>query len=270
MEIDNSTFRKITRIVYDNVGIVLNDSKKALVTARVRTRMKSLEIDQFRDYYDFLDSDTSGDELVQLLDVISTNVTHFFRESEHFDVLSDATSGWVAQGQKKFRFWSAACSTGQEPYAMAMKLSEIKGIDATDLKILATDISTQVLSHSKQGVYNEKNLKTVPAKLRNRYFTRRQNGVANFEVKAPIKELITFKRLNLAKPPFPMKGPFDFVFCCNVMIYFDNKVRSGLVNEFYRLLKPGGYLIVGTAESLTGLNTKFTTVSPSVYIKEEF
>jgi len=267
MEIDNVTFKKICKVVYDNVGIVLNDNKRALVSARVRKRMTVLNIDEFRDYYDYLQLESSGKELVQLLDVISTNVTHFFREAEHFDILSQAATQWVRQGQTKFRFWSAACSTGQEPYAMAMTLSEIKGMQSADLKILGTDISTQVLAHSRQGVYAEKLLKTVPPKLKNKYFEKRQNGETSFEIKDSIKKLISFKRLNLVKPPFPMKGPLDAVFCCNVMIYFDNKVRTILINEIYRLLKPGGYLIVGNAESLSGLETDFKTVKPSVYIK---
>ena len=267
MEIDNLTFKKLCKVVYDNVGIVLNDNKKALVSARVRKRMTILGIDQFRDYYDYLQHESSGKELVQLLDVISTNVTHFFREAEHFDILSEAATQWVSNGQKKFRFWSAACSTGQEPYAMAMTLSEIKGMQSADLKILGTDISTQVLSHSRQGLYEEKHLKTIPPKLKNKYFEKRQNGEVSFEIKDSIKKLISFKRLNLAKPPFPMQGPLDAVFCCNVMIYFDNKVRTILINEIYRLLKPGGYLIVGNAESLSGLDTEFKPVKPSVYIK---
>jgi len=268
MEIDRPTFKKLCAIIYDNVGIVLNDSKKALVSARVHKRMTALDIDYFRDYHNYLVNDSSVDEMVELLDVISTNVTHFFRESEHFSMLRTATAEWLAQGQKKFRFWSAACSTGQEPYAMAMTLLDIKGLNTADLKILATDISTQVLAHSKEGVYSEANMKTVSPKLRSLYFNRFQNGATNYEIKTPLKNLITFKRLNLAKPPFPMKGPLDFVFCCNVMIYFDNTVRTRLVNEIYRLLKPGGYLIVGNAESLAGLKTDFQTVKPSVYIKK--
>ncbi len=267
MEIDNVTFKKLCKVVYDNVGIVLSDNKKALVSARVRKRMSSLKIDQFREYYDYLQHESSGKELVELLDVISTNVTHFFREAEHFDILTQAATRWVNEGQTKFRFWSAACSTGQEPYAMAMKLLEIGGLNSADLKILATDISTQVLSHGKQGVYGEKLMKTVPLKLKNKYFEKRQNGEASFEIKDSIKKFVSFKRLNLAKPPFPMRGPLDIVFCCNVMIYFDNKIRTALINEIYRLLKPGGYLIVGNAESLAGLETDFKTVKPSVYIK---
>ncbi|MEA3287211.1 MAG: CheR family methyltransferase [Candidatus Marinimicrobia bacterium] len=267
---DNRTFKKICELVYNVSGIALNDNKRALVSARIGKRITALQMPDHRSYLDYLDQDDSGDELVQLLDVISTNVTSFFRESDHYDFVSQIIPDWLSQGQKRFRLWSAACSTGEEPYSLAMTLLDIPRIVNADLKILATDISTRVLAHSLSGVYPKKSLKTVSPKQLKLYFNRTiEAGMETYTVKDRLKELMTFKRLNLSKQPFPMRGPIDIVFCCNVMIYFDKTVREELVNEISRLLRPGGYLIVGHSESLSGINTDLKIVQPSIYRKDD-
>ncbi len=267
---DTRTFKKICSIVYDRAGIALKDNKQALVSARIGKRVTALNLPDSRAYLEFLENDRTENELIQLLDVISTNVTSFFRESDHYVLLENAVSDWVSLGQRRFRLWSAACSTGEEPYSMAMTLLKNNDMSAADLKILATDISTRVLAHSRSGVYSEKSLKTVPADLRNKYFYKyHQNGSVSYEVKSTLKKLVTFRRLNLSAPPFPMRGPLDIIFCCNVMIYFDNPGRKKVIDEIYRLLRPGGYLVVGHAESLSGIETDLKMIQPSVYQKQE-
>ncbi|MGM0646183.1 MAG: CheR family methyltransferase, partial [Thermodesulfobacteriota bacterium] len=198
---------------------------------------------------------------------ISTNVTHFYREERHFDVLADLLRKWEQQGQKRFRLWCAAASTGEEPYTLAITLSEnLRQVN--DTKILATDISTKVLDTARRGLYDQQKVSKIPPQMRSKYFSAvRQNGGTAYEVAPRLKNMITFARLNLAEPPFPMRGPLDVVFCRNVMIYFDNPVRKRLLDEMYRLLKPGGYLMVGHAESLSGLLSEFKSVAPSIYIK---
>lgn len=262
---DRKTFDKFRKLIYEQSGISLGPHKEALVSARVGKRMRALGIPEHSVYLRHVAQDETGAEIVSLIDAISTNVTSFFRESTHFDFLGEVFSKWLAQGQYRFRFWSAASSSGEEPYSMAMTLLEaLKGRNA-DVRILATDISTNVLEQCRQGAYRPEKLEKVPVALRERYFQR--NGSGEYTAKQSLKNLLLFRRVNLSTPPFPMRGPLDVVFCRNVMIYFDNKVRHQLLEEIHRLLKPGGYVIVGHTESLTGMISTFKSIRPSIYVK---
>jgi len=266
---EKKTFDAFRQIVYDKAGIHINDNKVALVAARVGKRMRELSLESDGAYLDLVLTDDSGAEIVNLLDVISTNVTSFFRESNHFGVLADLVGRWYLAGLRKFRFWCAASSTGEEPYTMAMTVTDALNGRPADVKILATDISTRVLSKCEAGVYSDQKIGPVPPGFKNRFFVKRttEKGLS-WAVRPEVKEMVTFSRLNLSKPPFPMNGPFDGIFCRNVMIYFDNTVRKNLLTDLYRLVKANGYLFVGHAESLTGLLSGFKAVMPSVYVKE--
>ncbi len=262
-DLDKKTFQKFAQLIYEKCGITLGEKKEALVQARVGKRMRALGVSDFKAYFDLVEKDEAGDEVTALLDAISTNVTHFFREARHFDLFGQLLRQWEKQGQSRFRIWCAASSTGEEPYSIAMTLLENLQ-DPDDAKILATDISTRVLEKARQGLYEERHMESVPRPYPSKYFTK-ERGL--FHVKPELKRLLTFGRINLAKPPFPLKGPLDVVFCRNVMIYFDNQVRTRLLNNMYDLLKPGGYLMVGHAESLSGMLSHFKSVEPSVYTK---
>jgi chemotaxis protein methyltransferase CheR len=265
---EESTFNTFREIVYDRSGISINANKIALVTARVGKRMRELGMDDDRAYLKHIVEDESGEEIVHLLDVISTNVTSFFREGQHFELVGEYFEKWYEAGQRRFRFWSAASSSGEEPYTLAMTLLERLDGRSAEIKILATDISTRILRKAIRGVYPAAKVETVPPALRSRYFEAcaTEKGTA-FSISAQVRELIAFRRLNLSQVPFPMSGPMDAIFCRNVMIYFDNLVRKRLLDEAFRLLKPGGYLFVGHAESLTGMLSGFKPVVPSVYVK---
>jgi chemotaxis protein methyltransferase CheR len=265
---NRETFKKFVTLIYEKSGITLNENKEALVSSRIAKRMRKLGIPNHLDYLRYILDDTSGEEIVNMLDVISTNVTHFFRESQHFDFMQEKMDQWLCNGDRRFTIWSAGCSSGEEPYTMAMVLREVTKGSSVNLRILATDISTRILARSKEGVYDAKKAESIPRSLRDRYFDREGSGeTAVYSAKETLRSLITFKRLNLSIVPFPMKGPMDFIFCRNVMIYFDNRVRVQLLGEFHRLLKPGGYLCVGHAESLTGMLGGFKAIKPSVYVK---
>lgn len=265
---ERQVFDAFRKIVYEKSGITLNEGKESLVSARIGKRMRVLGLTEHKDYLKLVREDTTGEEIVQLLDYISTNVTSFFREPAHFDFMRNELKKWVNEGQRRFRFWSAACSSGEEPYSMAMVVAEELGLSA-DARILATDISTRILEKSVNGSYEASKVEPIPTDLRGRYFSgEKRNNSFVYSVVPTLKKMILFKRLNLSEPPFPMKGPLDIVFCRNVMIYFDNAVRTRLVNEIYRLLKPGGFLFVGHAESLTGLDTKFVSAQPAIYVKK--
>ncbi len=264
---DQKTFDRFRELVYAHSGIALSDGKESLVSARVGKRMRALGLSDFKEYLDRLQADKSGEETIQLLDAISTNVTSFFRESEHFDFVADACAQWMREGQLRFRFWSAASSTGEEPYSLSMTLLETFGSVVSDWKILATDISTRVLRKAQEGLYKPDALKTVSNAYRDRYFREVRGAEPCFQVKEAVRAPVVYRRLNLSTPPFSMKGPLDVVFCRNVMIYFDNDVRGRLLAEISRLLKPGGYLMVGHAESLTGLMCNLKAVRPSIYAR---
>lgn len=265
---DKKTFNSFVALIYEKSGITLNSNKEALVSSRVAKRMRQLGLSDHKDYLKCVLQDKDGIEIVHLLDVISTNVTHFFREDAHFTFVTETMKKWLQSGLQRFTFWSAGCSSGEEPYTLAMVLREATQQYRAEIRILATDISTRILERSKTGSYNTKKMETVPAKLLDRYFRKDGYGAsAVYTARDVIRAPITFKRLNLSEVPFPMKGPMDIIFCRNVMIYFDNRVRVNLLNEFHRLLKPGGFLLVGHAESLTGMLGGFKAIKPSVYVK---
>ncbi len=265
---NKKVFDELRTIVYENSGISLSDRKITLVSARINKRLRHLQLASHEDYLNYIKTDKTGEELVRFLNVISTNTTHFFREPVHFEVLASLIKKWASQGQRRFKIWCAAASSGEEPYTLAMTVLEnVKGTNV-DVKILATDISTEILAKAQAGVYQAETVNGIPKHLLSRYFTKIREGAGYYyQASDQLRGLITYRRLNLATPPFPMKGPFDVVFCRNVMIYFDNAVKKRLVDDIYRLLKPGGYLMIGHSESLTGLGTDFKSVQPAVYIK---
>jgi chemotaxis protein methyltransferase CheR len=225
-------------------------------------------MDDYQSYLRYVMNDPKGQEIAELLDAISTNVTGFFREPAHFDFLAWAVPEWLAKGQTRFRFWSAACATGQEPYSMAITLLEALRGQSLDARILATDISTRALAQARRATYDGGEMEAVPADLRQRYFDpiRNQAGT-RYRAKDVVRQWVVFHRLNLSSPPFPMRGPFDAIFCRNVMIYFDHKTRANLLAEIRRLLRPGGYLMVGHAESLTGMSRDLKSVRPAIYVR---
>jgi chemotaxis protein methyltransferase CheR len=272
-ELSDIDFRRFSTLVYEKCGIYLRKGKKELVRTRLGKRMREAGFENFKAYYRFLTQDESGRELVMMLDAISTNLTSFFREERHFDFLeNDIFPSYAAElgagNRRKRLFWSAGCSSGEEPYSLAMCLLEYFGDDVGhNMKVLATDISTRVLAHARRGVYRASRLERVPDALLREYFHRgydKQKGY--FRIKPILKEVVEFRRVNLVEP-FPFKRRFDLILCRNVMIYFDRTSQAGLVNKFYDVLRPGGYLFIGHSETLTGIDHPFTYVKPSIYCK---
>jgi chemotaxis protein methyltransferase CheR len=265
-----SVFDALRRLAYDQAGIAIRENKQTLVSARIAKRMRECGMTTEREYLAFLERDRSGEEMVRFLDAISTNFTNFFREPDHFELLEQEVRGWLAQGARRLRVWCAAAATGEEPYSLAMTLAETIGGAAVEWKILASDISVSALRTGAAGVYAASRLAQVPAALRARYFSEqpaRAGEEAASRVAMDLKARILFKRVNLATPPFQVRGELDAVFCRNVMIYFDNAVRQRLVNELERLLRPGGLLVVAHSETLNGIRTGLRMVKPSVYRK---
>ena len=264
---DPKVFERFRKLVYEKSGISLGPHKVSLVSARIGRRMRELNLTEHEEYLDLIVGDDSGNELVHFIDAISTNVTSFFREGRHFEFLREALSKWYASGQRRFRIWCAAASTGEEPYTLAMTALDCLG-GGIDLRILATDISTRVLQSCQRGVYSEAKADSIPKGLRSRFFEKQVlQGETYYSASEEMRRVLTFRRLNLSTPPFPMKGPMDVIFCRNVMIYFDEGLRQKLAGEAHRLLRPGGFFVVGHSESLTGGSKDFKVVIPAVYKK---
>jgi chemotaxis protein methyltransferase CheR len=260
-DLDRETFTAIAALIYDRAGIVLRPGKESLVSGRLGKRLVSLGLPDWRAYLGHLAGPQGEDEMVLLLDAISTNVTSFFREPDHFEHFRRQVEADAPRG--RLRYWCAASSTGEEPYSMAMVLGEAAG--QADWRILATDISTRVLEHARRGCYGDQAVAGIPRERQQRWLRRRGEV---WEVDRGLAERIAYARLNLAAPPFPMQGPFDAVFVRNVMIYFDNPVRQRLLDEVVRLLRPGGHLYVGHTESLAGLDLPLRAAAPAVYRKD--
>lgn len=263
-EIDPRTFHRIAEIVYAKAGIVLSEKKEALVAARIGKRMRKLRLMRYRDYLELLEKSPEDGEPIEMLNAISTNVTQFYREATHFDRLAGWLRRWHAAGQQHFRLWCAAASTGEEPYGMALMVRETLP-PTVDVRILATDLSTRALAEACAGIYSREDVQPIPRDLLARYFIKEDEQ--RYRVAPSLGTLLKFARLNLAHPPYPMHGPFDVIFCRNVMIYFDNAVRRKLLDECHRLLRPDGFLVVGHSESLSGILGPFKPLEPSIYTK---
>jgi chemotaxis protein methyltransferase CheR len=270
-DMPSSLFLQYSRLIYEQCGINLHEGKKALLQARLNKRLRLTGIESYRDYFKFITCGANPGEFVNFLDSISTNLTYFFREVQHFDFLNKVALPELIEKKQKqrdrrIRIWSAGCSTGEEPYSLAMcVMSHLQDETRWDFRILATDISTRVLETASRGIYSAEKVEKVPAPLRQAYLEKAGGqGNSDFRISARIKRLITFHRLNL-KEPYPFKGPFDFIFCRNVMIYFDKRTQEELVNKMAAFLGKGGYFCVGHSESLTGLDHKLSHVQPAIY-----
>ncbi len=266
-ELNHQQFDAISRLIYSKCGISLKKGKEALVRARLMKRLRALKLKTIDDYMRFLDSDQGDGEIGTLIDVMTTNKTSFFRESAHFDFLVETVIPDIRS--RHMRLWSAACSSGEEPYTLAMVLREtISQIDRADVLILATDISNEMLAIARRGVYPQERTADIPRALLQKYFGREtRGGQSTYQVANDLKKMVRFGALNLMHP-WPMKGPFNAIFCRNVMIYFDRPTQQTLVNRFWDLLAPGGYLFVGHSEGLSGIKHRFQYTQPAVYKKK--
>ena len=262
-ELAPALFREISRTVYEVAGIRLREGKEALVRSRLAKRIRQLGLSGFESYLARVRGDASGRELAEMVDLLTTNKTSFFRESAHFDFLRERLLPSLGNGP--VRIWSAGCSSGEEPYTMAMVVRDVwPGSERRDVKILATDISRRVLAIAEAGEYPDSITADVPGDLLRRHWTRQPGD--GWSAGESLRSLITFAPLNLMAG-WPMKGPFQAIFCRNVMIYFDKPTQQTLVNRYYDLLAPGGHLFVGHSESLSALTHPFAYVQPAVYRK---
>jgi len=259
----DADFRCLVQLAHEYAGISLADNKRNLVYTRVSRRLRALGLNAFRDYRDYLAS--HKDELESFINAISTNLTKFFRESHHFDHLrASVVVPYAAKRGGRFRVWSAGCSTGEEPYTIASVIRrEIANPSISDLRILATDIDTDVLAKAARGEYPLRGMEDVPRQYRD-FFERSDRDADTVFASEDLRSLVTFRRLNLIAP-WPFGGKFDAIFCRNVMIYFDAPTKADLIARFTDALHPGGWLYIGHSESLLGSHPNLQLVGRTIY-----
>ena len=264
-------FEFIVNIVYERAGIVLGDHKRDMVYTRLARRLRTLGLESFKQYIDFVKGPKGDDELGPLINAITTNHTKFFREAHHFShfrnaVLKPFAKAFRQGKQQGLRVWSAGCSSGEEPYSLAMVIAaSLPRREAEKVRILATDLDTNMLETAKRGVYPANSLADVPEAVKRR--SVKFDSKNEFATMGDnLKSLITYKQLNLLKP-WPHKGPLDVIFCRNVMIYFNPETRNSLIQRYASLLKTGGYLYLGHSESLLGQSELFEIEGSTTYKK---
>ncbi len=267
--LDDKDFNRLRDIVYTEAGIKLADVKKILMQSRLIKRLRELNLDSFSDYHDFL-LENYDNEKINFINLITTNKTDFFRESDHFDFLKNTLlPEYEKRGQKDIRIWSAGCSTGEEAYTIAMVVSDyFNNKKSPEVLILATDIDTQVIQKAKNGIYHEEHLAAVEQKYIKNYFEKGTGGNEGFyRVSNSLKKNVYFRRLNLLQSEYPMKKQFDIIFCRNVIIYFDRDTQKKLFDKFYHYLKDDGYLLIGHSENITSITDKFILTGRTIYRK---
>jgi chemotaxis protein methyltransferase CheR len=268
----NREFRLFSQFIENACGIRMPDAKQFMLESRLQKRLRHLGISSFREYYDYLTSQRGmRDELISMIDVVTTNKTDFFREAAHFSYLADSVLPRIPEAEKLngVRVWSAGCSSGEEPYTLAMALNEYaRSCQGFRFSVLATDICTDVLESARRGIYEEDKIAPIPHELKKRYLLRsrdRSRGVVR--ICPELRSTVTFQRLNFMDETFEIGSPLRIIFCRNVIIYFDRQTQEKLLNKFCRYLHPGGYLFLGHSETLNGLDVPLVQVNSTIYRK---
>ncbi len=263
-------------LIYDECGISLTRKKKVMLASRLFKRLRATGYADYEEYYNYVKSpEGHRDEMVSLIDAISTNKTEFFRENKHFDFLKTTGLSRLVRSSRfrthgRLAIWSAGCSTGEEPYTLAMVLSDFFSSRRGDFSILATDISSKVLKHAHRAVYHKEVVEPVPIILRHKYLMQgKGDRKGHYRVVPELREKVEFRRLNFIDADYGLRTPMDIIFCRNVIIYFDQETRIRLMRKFYKQLVPGGYLFLGHSETLTGISNQFDTIAPTIYHKPE-
>jgi chemotaxis protein methyltransferase CheR len=247
-------FDQIATFLRDNTGISLNDAKAALVYSRLAKRLRKLGLSTFDEYCEHIETSEGAEERHEMVNALTTNVTRFFREPHHFDYLRDElapTLGRAAKEGKRIRLWSAACSSGEEPYSMAITLLDaLPEADRYDIKILATDIDAKIIERARAGVYRDEAVEPIPAAMRDRWLAQERQGASKlWRVKDAVRSLITFNELNLIGA-WPMRGQFDAIFCRNVVIYFEEETQALIWRRFKECMRPEARLFIGHSERI--------------------
>ncbi|HUB29172.1 MAG TPA: CheR family methyltransferase [Terracidiphilus sp.] len=269
-KISTRDFARLCQLIHDRAGIHLSQEKRTMLEVRIKRRLKALGMHSYRRYCEYLFADRGlREEIVQLIDVVTTNKTDFFREPKHFDFLLERSLPEFEQGAmgRSFLVWSAGCSTGEEPYTLAMLLSEYAQMHpGFRFRVLATDISTAVLERAQLGIYTEEAVRPVPGVMQRKYFMHsRDRESPRLRVVPELRRLVEFRRLNFMDRDYGVTEKASAIFCRNVIIYFERFTQQAILKKLTDYLVPGGYLFVGHAETLHDMNLPLVPVAPSLY-----
>lgn len=270
--LSEAEFKKIASFIERNVGIKMPIEKKLMMQSRLNSRLKALKMESFKEYIDYIFSgkNTDDHELIMLIDAMTTNLTEFFREPQHFDYLRNVVlPGYAKQGRTSVKIWSAGCSTGQEPYTLAIVLSEFIRQNSSMLRgfsVLATDVSTQVLDKASVAVYDMQAVAAIPKDIKHRYFLKSKNEInPQVRLKQDIRNHVEFMRINFMDDDFGFRDTMQVIFCRNVLIYFDKPTQERVIKKFMNYLEPGGFLFLGHSETIFGMDLPLKTVAPTVF-----
>jgi chemotaxis protein methyltransferase CheR len=271
----DADFRRLSEFIESELGIRMPDTKRVMLESRLQKRLRKFGFNSYKAYVDYIFSDEGREsELINMIDAVTTNKTDFFREAEHFDYLMDkilpaAEAKDGAGIVRPFALWSAGCSTGEEPYTIAMVLEERRTVDPRfSYRIFASDLSTKVLDKAKEAVYEDQKVEVVPMSFKKKYMLRskaKDQGLVR--MKPEIRAHIAFARINFMDDRYPVNESFDVIFCRNVIIYFERAIQEAILKKLCTHLRAGGWLILGHSETLTGMNMPLRGVAPTVYMK---
>lgn len=267
-------FNRISNFIYNECGIKLPEAKKVMLQSRLQKRLRELKYTNFSDYceYVFSKEGQNSNEIIYMIDVVSTNKTDFFREPVHFEYLTNyALPEFYRENRvrRPLKLWSAACSSGEEPYTLAIVLSEFaEKHTGFDYSIFGTDISTQILQKAVSAIYKEERISMIPMSLKKKYFLKSKNTAEKLvKVDDSLRKKVTFERLNFMDAYYNVKETFDIIFCRNALIYFNRETQENVINKLCMKLKPGGYFFLGHSESIIGMNVPLHQIKPTVFQK---
>lgn len=265
-------FTRLSSFIHGELGIKMPYPKKVMLQCRLQKRVRELKMSSFRDYLEYVFSrEGREEELVRMIDLVTTNKTDFFRESSHFDYLKDVVLPELCTTQQKrsLRIWSAACSSGEEPYSIAIILKEyFAGRAETDFGILGTDVSTRILQKAALAVYDADRISGIPDSIKRKYFMRNKNpGIRTVRLIPEIRSTVTFQRMNLMDEQYGINNYFDIVFCRNVLIYFDRETQQNVICKLASRLKTGGYFFLGHSESIASMRVPLKQIKPTIFMK---
>lgn len=267
----DTEFNKLSNFIQNNYGIKMPPAKKIVLQGRLQKRLKNLQIPDFKSYVDYVFSKNGENEIIHMMDVVSTNKTDFYREPIHFDFLREELLPYLnSQKNKHIKIWSAGCSSGEEPYTLAIVCQEFKAKNPLfDYSIVATDISTQMLQHGANAVYKEEKIAIIPIEQKKNYFLRskdKSNPVVR--ITKLLRNKVSFQRLNFMDATYQINDSFDIIFCRNALIYFERENQEDVINKLCSKLKKDGYFFLGHSESITNMNVPLKSIKPTIFKKK--
>ncbi len=271
-KLSSQEFNKLSNFIYTSYGIKMPLEKKTMLESRLQKRLRALSITSFTEYCNFVFSPSGQkEEVIHMIDVVTTNKTDFFRESAHFDFMNQVALPEFLEntkGRKPLKIWSAGCSSGEEAYTISMVINEFNAYtgNTLDYSILGTDISSQILNKASTAIYGEDRIATIPLNLKKKYFLKSKNAEEKMVKIIPeLRKKVSFKRLNFMDDVYPIEGGFDIVFCRNVLIYFNKNIQEKVINNLCSKLKPGGIFFLGHSESITDMQLPLQQLRPTIF-----